>query len=289
VLEAERYDARIARGGRSWEPRTDVSGFAGSAAVVATPDKGASINTGYASQSAELQYRVRFATPGTYHVWLRGYGVSKGNSLHVGLDGAAVNTADRANFPMLNKWAWSKATLDGPVATLVVAAAGDHIVNVWMREDRVRLDRLLLTTSSTLVPSGTGPAESTRSDVTPPPPPAASYLEQNGLLVLEAERYDARIARSGKSWESRTDVTGFAGSAAMVATPDNGASTNTGYASQSAELQYRVRFAMPGTYYVWLRGYGISNGNSLHLGLDGAAVSTRRPRKLSDTPQVGLE
>jgi hypothetical protein len=48
------------------------------------------------------------------------------------------------------------------VATLVISAAGDHIVNAWMREDGVRLDRLLLTTSNTLVPSGAGPAESPR-------------------------------------------------------------------------------------------------------------------------------
>ena len=42
----------------------------------------------------------------------------------------------------------------------------------------------------------------------------------------------------------------------MVALPDNFGQIDASYAATSAELQYRVRFATAGTYYVWLRVFG---------------------------------
>ena len=40
--------------------------------------------------------------------------------------------------------------MDGPVATLNVTTAGLHTINVWMREDGARIDRVLLTNSRDL-------------------------------------------------------------------------------------------------------------------------------------------
>ncbi len=69
--------------------------------------------------------------------------------------------------------------MDGPVATVVIPSAGVHTVSVWMREDGMRLDRVILTTDPAFVPTAAGPPESSRgiagavvasSDWRPPPP-----------------------------------------------------------------------------------------------------------------------
>jgi hypothetical protein len=164
VFEAERYDTKVSRYSRQWTLRTSPAGFAGTGAMVAEPNSGANIDSDFARRSPELRFLAHFTTPGTYYVWIRGYGASgSDNSLHVGLDGREVRSADRLEVKTYGAWVWSKSTLDG-VATLAVTSAGLHTINVWMREDGFRLDRLLLTTSATEVPSGTGPDESLRSD-----------------------------------------------------------------------------------------------------------------------------
>lgn len=53
--------------------------------------------------------------------------------------------------------------MDGPVATINVATTGVHTVNLWMREDGTIVDKVVITSSSTYTPTGTGPAESNRN------------------------------------------------------------------------------------------------------------------------------
>jgi len=158
VLEAESPSASISRGGRSWVQRADRAGFVGSGFMVTEPDSGASINAGFATTSPELQYSVTLPSAGTWYVWLRGYGTNTANdSVHVGIDGTAPASADRMTLDPRNAWTWFNTTMDGPVASLTVASAGSHTINVWMREDGFRIDRLLLTTSASYIPTGNGP------------------------------------------------------------------------------------------------------------------------------------
>ena len=49
---------------------------------------------------------------------------------------------------------WSK------VATVNVSSVGVHVVNLWMREDVA--DKIVLTTSDSIVPTGVRPTESAR-------------------------------------------------------------------------------------------------------------------------------
>jgi Gylcosyl hydrolase family 115 C-terminal domain/WD40-like Beta Propeller Repeat len=182
VLEAEHYDAIVARGGKTWSATTSPAGFVGAGAMAATPNTGAQVDANIAASSPELQYKVSFSTPGVYRVWLRGH-IASGtdNSVHVGLDGVAVSSADKMSAMSADAWKWFDATMDGPVATINVASAGIHTINVWMREDGFSFDRVLLTKSTTLVPSGTGPAESPRIVIDPlpppPPPPGSASLD----------------------------------------------------------------------------------------------------------------
>ena len=174
VVEAEHATANLPRSGTAWVASTAQAGYVGSAYMRSPQDTSTTFDTGYPTTSPELQYQVEVSTPGTYYVWLRGLATNGSNdSVHVGLDGQAVVSADRMTFPTTsyNTWAWFQSTIDGPVATLQVPSAGLHTINVWMREDGFRLDRLLLTTSTSFTPAGDGPPESPRAGTTGSPTP----------------------------------------------------------------------------------------------------------------------
>ena len=158
-IEAERFHARANQGGRTWN-RIAATGQSGVGAMDSLPNAGAAVNTGYVTASPRLDYWVNFNRTGTHYVWIRMQGATgTDDSLHAGLDGAASATADRISAST-SGFAWVRATMDGPVATVSVPSAGLHRVNIWMREDGTRVDKILLTSSSTFSPAGGGPAES---------------------------------------------------------------------------------------------------------------------------------
>src|SRR6266404_4989212 len=79
------------------------------------------------------------------------------------------------------------------------------------------------------------------------------FIEQGGQVVIEAEHFDANLARGGKSWKSATPA-GFGGAGAMAALPNTGGQIDSNIAATSPQLQYKVLFATTGVYRVWLRG-----------------------------------
>ncbi|MCP4937255.1 MAG: hypothetical protein GY927_24370, partial [bacterium] len=108
-----------------------------------------------------LSYRIENSTPATYTVWVRGMAPdAAGDSLHVGLDGTAATTADKLTGFQPNAWTWSRTTMDNLDANLDLSVTGTYTLNVWMREDGMRIDRLLLVTDTTYIPTGEGPAAS---------------------------------------------------------------------------------------------------------------------------------
>jgi hypothetical protein len=162
TMEAERAQQIIPRSGQDWVPGSGQSGFAGSGYVEALPATGAGYDTGYVTTSPELVFRARFATPGTYHVWVRGAApTTSDDSVHAGVDGTGPASADRISG-FGTGWTWRRTTMDGnSPATLSIPTAGIHTIHLWVREDGVKVDRVHLTTStSSTAPSGSGPAES---------------------------------------------------------------------------------------------------------------------------------
>jgi len=167
-MEAENYDYYTQQGTHSWVAVTTPSGYTGSAAMNTTPNNGTNNNTGYTTGSPQLDFEVNFVKTGTHYVWIRGYGPSgSDDSIHVGLGGSAISTSDRIST-FTTSYTWSKATMDGPVATFNVASTGVQTVNVWMREDGFVFDKIVLTTNSSYTPTGSGPAESSRNGQSAP-------------------------------------------------------------------------------------------------------------------------
>jgi hypothetical protein len=162
TFEAEHFRQRIGRTYQgyyhNWEYRNDSNkpGFSGGWFMQArphTPHK--NVNSGYTTRSPELQYRVVFPAAGTYYVWVRAYGKNgKEDSVHAGLDGQAISSADRMSGCNWNSrnWIWCNSTMDGPRATIYVSDPGLHTFNLWMRENGFRADQILLTQNPNYTP-----------------------------------------------------------------------------------------------------------------------------------------
>ena len=156
-FEAEGFHAEAAGGGYSWQGVTVPSGYLGASAMQALPNDGTTIDTGYLTGSPRLDYKVNFQTTGTYYVWVRGYAGSSGDdSCHVGLDGIEAPSADRiAGFAYgeWDHWDWSNYSMSSPSATVDILYTGEHTISLYMREDGLIVDKLVLTKETDYQPS----------------------------------------------------------------------------------------------------------------------------------------
>lgn len=165
VLEAEN-GAATAAGNHDWETQTAQAGYEGTGYRRALPDIGAQYDEAEVESSPHLSWSIYNETTDTYSVWVRGMAPDAGgDSLHVGLDGATPSTgADLTGFT--DTWGWSRVTMDGGDATLDLATPGEHTLEARMREDGLRVDRLLLVTDTDYIPTGLGPVESLSQTIT---------------------------------------------------------------------------------------------------------------------------
>ena len=167
AMEAEHFHVREARSGHNWDDVTESHNSAGGA-LRALPNNGANINVDYVSTSPHLEYRINVRTPGRYYVWVRAKASNGGNdSLHVGLNGAAEPNGYRiSNFE--SYWSWSSTLMDGGNrASVDIGSAGEHVFDVWMREDGIIIDKILLTSSDLFEPQGQGLVESQQGSLGP--------------------------------------------------------------------------------------------------------------------------
>ena len=216
-VEAEHYDNKtVGDNGDEWIEVGPMGGFTGTAGMQAQPDNNTgSRDTNYAARSPRLDYEINFVTTGTHYVWILAFG-DDGNSdsCHAGLDGQEISTADRMSGWNVN-YRWRNTTSDGPVATIEVTTAGQHTFNIWMREDGLIVDKIVLTTNPNFSLTGTeaGPPESSRSPIVNAldPTPADGALHEDTWVSLgwtpakSAASHDVYL---GESFADVNDGTG---------------------------------------------------------------------------------
>jgi len=156
VFEAENFTANLSPltplNGvpHSWTLGTATTGYSGAGYMEATPDD--QPPGGQADgNSPQLQFTCNFSFNGPngptsnvpYYIWIRGYGAdATDDSVFVGIDGGA---AVPITLTAKAVWNWSNTPQTGGAAQIVVPTSGTHTINVWMREDGIKLDRVLLT------------------------------------------------------------------------------------------------------------------------------------------------
>jgi len=182
-MEAEHCDDKVDVGSNTWSQVTTATGFTaaegfsggqGMQIMPDTPTGGRTVKTGYAANSPRLDFQVNFVKTGTHYVWILGFGIDgNGDSAHAGLDGQEIATCDN-----MSGWQaaynWSRSTMDGAPATFEINEVGVHTVNIYMREDGMVFDKVVLTTNTEYTPTDHGPAESPRGipDYATSPAPA---------------------------------------------------------------------------------------------------------------------
>ncbi len=274
VFEAEAFTSSDQTNTHYWAEVSSPGSFSGDGAMRAMPDQGERINSNYTTDSPSLNFAVSFEKTGKYYVWVRGYSRGNDNSLHAGLNGIAVVSASNISLPVTQNWEWSNKSSSGP-AHLTVEKTGQQVVNIWMREDGLVIDKIILSDDPAFIPTGLGP-ESEAGDVPATDPMFTQSSDALGLLVIEAESFDGNKAGSSHAWTESISSNGFSADGAMGALPDVDTRISSNYAQNSPFLTYKVRFVKSGLHYLWLRGYAIRNGNSVHVGLNAAEVATSR-------------
>ena len=169
VVEAEDFEQNTAKNGQVWVLDRDQSGFEGAGSMAVLPDAGGFYGTGYSGNSPNLEYLGQFSGAGVYYVWLRVFAENlDGNSLHVGLNGQEMPSAEALETNRLSEWVWLRTRKnDGGIATLSIGESGENRISIWAREDGLFVDRLLLTSDASFTPSGAGPARSFRTGEVP--------------------------------------------------------------------------------------------------------------------------
>ena len=100
-----------------------------------------------------------------HDVWLRGLGDSDGagknDSAHVGLDGnEIVSSSGMTGFN--SNWSWSNSLMNNSRSVIDIPAPGIYTLNLWMREDGLIIDKIVITNDAGFTPDSFGPPESSR-------------------------------------------------------------------------------------------------------------------------------
>ena len=154
LIEAENFHGTRSRNNLRWRVERNQRGFEGEGAVVVLPDRGIRVRNRYTRESPSLEYKIMFTRPGTYYVWLRAWAKDdNSNSVHLGLDGDDISTLRDFDIDRHRQWTWSRDLISQRgYARFDVRSPGIHTLNLWMREDGVYIDRIIVTQNRYLIP-----------------------------------------------------------------------------------------------------------------------------------------
>ncbi len=119
---------------------------------------------------------------------------------------------------------------------------------------------------------------------TPPPSPGPQpFMEENGLLVVEAEHYTALDSRNDPNdvaWQVAAGEPGYAGSGFLTTPLPQG--TNGSW-SNACEAAWAITIQQPGTYTAWVRRLAPDGArNSAFLGIDDTPLASWDNRAASN-------
>jgi hypothetical protein len=230
VMEAENAQERVGNA-ETWTLATTATApaapatYGGGGAMVALPNdnSGNDSATTYVN-GPRLGFKVAFRTTGTHYVWIRGRALDQttatpsqppGNndSCHVALDGVATTTGYQISGFVATEWRWRTLRNGNLPATVEVATTGVHTLGVYMREDGLLIDRVLITTNAAYAPNpvtATGPAETGQIADTIPVPvvlsgsPVPAGVSLSWTASPNASSYTLEIApATGNTWTVR--------------------------------------------------------------------------------------
>jgi hypothetical protein len=222
VMEAEHFTTQIASASQSWVPVTaaGASGAASDNAMQALPNLG----TAYPAldpTAARLEYQI--AVPdeaaGNYYVHIRDVGASStDDSVYVSID-ASTTVSQVVSAGRTLDWKTSNARLALP--------AGTHTLTVWMREDGIVIDKIVVDGTSS-APAGFGPDESPQAPATTAPSVTTQPAAQTATV---GDTVTLNVTASGDpapTYQWRKDDSDLAGATSAVLTLANVTTADAG-------------------------------------------------------------
>lgn len=153
---ADQYESKSDSSTHKWTPSSE-SGISTPHSLTAEPDIG-TLATEIAN-SPKLSYSIRFSHPGTYYLWIHGFGDAdnlgegKNDSVHAGLDGALFSSGKAiSGFPATGG-TWSNLNREGKRVSFHVDEAGERTLDIWMREDGFKFDRFTISNNPKFNPT----------------------------------------------------------------------------------------------------------------------------------------
>jgi len=229
--------------------------------------------SGEPGKMAVLTYRVHFSTPGRYHVWARILSTGpEDNGVHFGLNGTWPESGRRWQTVKKREWAWDSRQRTEKVHVgvpgqlyLDVPSAGEHTIQVSMREDGFEMDKVILTRDPNYVPEGTGPEPRVHAGRLPPAfAVPAGYMDSPAVTPLPPKA----------AQPARASTPAAAASVAGTVTAASLKLEGTGYYLDQGKWaaihpdrnkEAAVKFTVPaanGRYRVVLHAVGESDGSS---------------------------
>jgi hypothetical protein len=157
-IEAEKYSAispgRDKFANHQWKETTEIADYSGSGSLRSEPNDGLTSMENTTGPSVE--YAIRFTETGTYYVWVRMNCPSNvDDSIHVGINQKILSSGNMGLVAKTGSdWNWGNRISSTKRVDVKITSTGNATLSLWMREDGVAIDCLMLTTDETLVPSG---------------------------------------------------------------------------------------------------------------------------------------
>jgi len=144
IIEAEDYSTQKSADSHAWKKikgeRKDDP-----AHILAAPSNNTVYDLkkkNFEKRSPCVSYALNFLKEGTYYVWIRGLGEAGGASVAVGYDGVLLKSQFVGFFGA--KYGWLGSFPDGDRIKLTVEKSGEHILGLWMVEDGVGIDKIII-------------------------------------------------------------------------------------------------------------------------------------------------
>ena len=262
-----------------WEYTTNTA--SSGAFVVVSPDN-VQYHARDADNGARLDYTINFTETGTHYVMFRYWAPNTStNSVRLAFNGTVIDSSWNLTSG-LSAWNWERSDV-----TLEVTTPGTHTFTIFHREDGLYLDKVVLSTDGSYLPTGYGPDATETTDS----PDVLSFYERRGytvdyrtgegFAVLEAEEYTNRFSGTRtyacRKWESVTDASASGGF--YMTTAEQGQRSDSTNLWQAPVMDYVIRTNLADTFYIHVRHRSTVGNNSIWLAVDYALVAEWHIRK----------
>lgn len=216
---------------------------------------------------------VSIPSNGTYRVWSRIMAVGSYNSYLLEIDGSTcVKVGDSQTSIPENVWTWIDWKDSTTTSKIDVSlTAGNHSIVMYGNEPDVKLDRVIFTTDTSCVPTGTGDNCANPPDTTPP------------IVSITSPANGATVTGTTVFVANATDDSGVVSKVEFYV---DGSLKST---DTSAPFNYSFNTSQfsVGSHNVYARAYDAANNNSTSATISVTIPDTTNPTVSVTSPASG--